>query len=393
MSSKHRNAEWVLVALLFATLMLSGCHAAAKHTEAAQQFSEKTGDPLQIRPAPPLREQLKVGSPQTEEIAGTLRVSGRVEANERHLARVGSPVSGRITALLSFEGERVRKGQVIAKLHSTQLSDAQFAFLKAHSQLGLAKRAAERAQQLLAANVIGNAEVQRRQAELDQASAELSSMRAQLQVLGMTDEAIANLQAKRVLDAEFPVIATISGTVLERKVTIGQIVQPADVAFLIADLSSVWLVAEIPEQNAGHLAAGKQLEAEIPALPGEIVRGRLSFVSSIVNSQTGTVTARMDVPNPNGLLKPAMLATVVLKDQAHAARLVPNGAIVREQNQDHVFVAQPGGVFALRKVKLGEEFGDARVLKDGVKPGEQIVCTGAFHLNNERKRMLLEGGA
>jgi membrane fusion protein, heavy metal efflux system len=393
MLSKNLPSSCAAGLVAAASLLLAGCHAAAKHNNETPQFTEKTGDPLQIRPAPALRSRLQVGSAQREDVAETLRVAGRVDADERHLARVGSPVSGRITSLLAFEGEHVRKGQVIAKLHSTQLSDAQFAFLKAHSQLGLTKRASERAEQLLAANVIGTAEVQRRQAELEQASAELSSMRAQLQVLGMSDEAITQLQNKRTLNTEFPVLASISGTLLERKVTIGQIVQPADVAFVIADLSSVWLTAEIPEQNAGYLKTGKQLDAEILALPGQTVHGRLSFVSSIVNRETGTVTARMSVPNPQGILKPAMLATVMIKDQSQKAWTIPESAIVREQNEDHVFVANGNGTFALRKVTLGPEVGQSRVLEQGIEPGEQIVLAGAFHLNNERKRIMLEGGA
>ncbi len=391
MAFQVKSLMWATLGMS-AAMLLSGCGAKAT-THAETQNPHEGRNPLEIRPAPALVKELKLGEPRWEEIAGSLRVAGRVEANERRLARVGSPVTGRITELLAFEGQKVHQGQVLAKLYSTQLSDAQFAFLRDQSQHELAARAADRAKQLLQANVIGTAEVQRRQAELDQASAELSSARVQLQVLGMSDAAITDLQTGRKLNSEFQVLATIAGTLLERKVTVGQIVQPAETAFTIADLSRVWLVAEVPEQSAGHLLTGKAVQAEIPAFPGQIIAGRLSFVSSIVNPETRTVTARMEVSNPQGLLKPAMLATILLKDRLERRHVIPATAVVREDNQDNVFVNREAGVFALRKVTLGEEFEDSRVLVDGVSPGEQIVLDGAFHLNNERKQKLLEGGA
>ncbi len=387
-----RRTQWLTVSAVCAAMLSAGCTPKQKPAVEEEEHSRKTGNPLEIKPSPTLLRDLKVGGLRSETVAGSLRVGGRVQANERRLARVGSPVTGRITELLAFEGQHVKAGQILARIHSTQLSDAQFAFLKAQSQTELARRATARAQQLLDAGVIGSAELQRRQAELDQATAEVSSERSELQMLGMSPEAIDTLQSKRALTSEFLMLAAINGTVLERKVTIGQIVQPAEVAFLLADLSSVWLVAEVPEQSAGHLQQGKIVQADIAALPGHTINGRLTFVSSIVNPQTGTVTARMDLANPQGLYKPDMLATLVLKDNPTTEQLVPLTAVVREEDKDFVFVAKNSNVFALQRVTLGEQFGEFRVLKGGLDPNVRFVLDGAFHLNNERKRLLVEGG-
>ena len=152
-------------------------------------------------------------------------------------------------------------------LHSTTLSDSQFSFIKAYSQENLAERSIDRAKQLMAADVIGSAELQRRQAEGLQASAETAALSQQLRLLGMSDAAIHRLETTHKLNSEYSVNASVDGTVLERKVTIGQIVQPAEEAFLVADLSRVWLVANVPEENATELRLGKQIEAHIPALP------------------------------------------------------------------------------------------------------------------------------
>ncbi|MFL6452191.1 MAG: efflux RND transporter periplasmic adaptor subunit [Bryobacteraceae bacterium] len=373
-------------ALLFA----SAC--GPKKAEAAKSENQAPSDPLKIEVSPTLRSQLKVGQPEWREVAKTLDVAARIEADATRQARVGSPVRGRIAELLAFEGERVKRGQPLAILYSTDLSDAQFAFLKAVSQQSLSERAVERGKQLLDADVIGTAEQQRRQAELVQATAEVSSLRQQLQALGMSEDSIRDLESSRKLNSRYEISASIDGTVLERSVTVGQIVQPAEVAFLLADLSTVWLVADIPEQNAGDVAVGKTVEAEAAAFPGEPIVGHLAFVSATVNPESRTVKVRMNVSNPKGRYKPAMLATMKLKDRVQRERVVPVTAVVRENNRDNVFIQTGPRTFVLREVELGGEFGDVRALTAGVEPNETVVLDGAFHVNNERKKAL-QGGA
>ncbi len=364
----------------------------SKKAEAAKAEAQAAIDPLKIEVSPTLLSQIKLGQPQWREVAKTLDVAGHIEADATRQARVGSPVRGRITEVLVFEGERVKRGQPLAILYSTDLSDAQFAFLKAVSQQSLCQRAVERGKQLLDADVIGSAEQQRRQAELVQATAEVSSLRQQLSALGMSEDSINELESSRKLNSRYEVSASIDGTVLERSVTVGQIVQPAEIAFLLADLSNVWLVADIPEQNAGDVAVGKEAEAEAAAFPGEPIVGRLSFVSATVNPESRTVKVRMKVANHRGRYKPAMLATMRLKDRVQRQRVIPVTAVVRENNRDNVFIQTGPKTFVLREVELGGEFGDVRALTAGIEANETIVLDGAFHVNNERKRAL-QGGA
>jgi cobalt-zinc-cadmium efflux system membrane fusion protein len=179
--------------------------------------------------------------------------------------------------------------------------------------------------------------------------------------------------------------------VLERKATTGQIIQPAETVFVLADLTNTWLVADLPEQIAGNIEPDRIVEAEISALPGHIVRGRLSHVSPIVDPETRTVRTRMNLPNPNRRYKPAMLATIVLKDEAAQRRVVPASAVVRENNRDHVFVQTAPETFLLRPVELDEAGEGRRVVISGIGDDEKIVLDGAFHLNNERNRLALQG--
>ncbi len=349
-------------------------------------------DPLEIKAEPKLLARIRIAAVQTTEVGTSFTVAARVAVDETRITRVSSPVMGRISSLSVREGDEVRRGQLLALLHSTGLSDAQLGFLKALSQKQVTQRAVDRAQVLLKADVIGAAELQRREAEFVEATVELDASRDQLLLLGMSPEAVEELRRTRTMNSVSRVLASMDGTVMERKVTIGQVVQPADTMFELADLSQVWMVADVPEQNAGHLSVGQVVEAEVAALPGHTIHGKLAFVNSTVNPQTRTVMARIDLPNPARRYKPAMLATMVLKEHPQPHRVVPVSAVVREGNDECLFVERGPSTFLLRPVKLGAEVGGRRLLIEGVEPSDKIVVEGAFHLNNERRRRAVRGG-
>jgi cobalt-zinc-cadmium efflux system membrane fusion protein len=378
-----------LAPLTFAAIVLGACAEEDLPEPPAATRAERPL--LAINVGPSLVERLKLGSIGTEELRETLRVPGRIEVDEQRVARVGSSVVGRITDLDAVVGQSVRRGQVLAHLSSTELSATQLDFLKASSQEQLAQRSVQRAQQLLDADVIGQAELQRRENELAQAKADLSAARNQLSVLGMSEPAIKRLAASRTVTSQSTVVSSIGGTVIERRATLGQVVQPADTIFIVADLSNVWLVADIPEQNAGLMRIGETVEAEVAALPGRSLKGEVSFVAATVNPDTRTIRVRMDVPNPDRDYKPAMLATVSIRGKPVRRQTVPSSAVVREDNQDYVFVVRGPGKFQLRRVVLGSEHGGTRVLVSGLAETDEIVVDGAFHLNNERKRLELQG--
>jgi len=374
-----------LAAVAFATA-LAGCG-----DKPAPAPTSAPRDPLAVAVGPELAGRLVLGAPVYDEVRELLRVPGRIEVDETRLARVGTPVAGRITDLAAREGDEVRRGQVLATLNSTELSAAQLGLVKALSQRGLAARAAARAQQLLDADVIGAAELQRRQAELSQSEAEVNALRVQLKVLGMGDAAIDRLAETRTISSGTQIVATISGTVIDRKVTEGQVVQPADGVFLVADLSNLWVVADVPEENAGGVRRGEAVQVEIAALPGERISGVLNYVSPTVSPGTRTVRARMDLPNSARAFKPAMLASMVIKGKPQKRLTVPAQAVVREENRDFVFVQTSKDAYRLQPLQLGLEYDGRRVVLAGLREAEIIVVEGAFHLNNERKRRELSG--
>lgn len=391
LTKNSRLRPWNLIACaaMATMLLIASCGEAAEVAEEVVEAPPASS--LSVVASPELLKEMAIGSPRMTAVTGRLQVAGRVEANESRQARISSPVGGSITRLEVVEGQNVKKGDLIAVVRSTALADSQLSCLKAVSQLQLARRGVERAERLLEAGVIGSAELQRRQADVSLAEAEYSSARDQLRVLGMSEAAIQQLERSRTVNAVTEIFATISGTVMERPVTPGQIVQPAGEICVIADLSQVWLVADVPEQSAGTLTAGKAVEAEIAALPEDRIVGKLSFVSAIVNPETRTVLARMDLANPDYRFKPAMLANMTLQDLAETQMVVPATAVVREKDQEYVFLQIGPNSFLLHKVDLGAEYGNVRVVLHGLQKEDTVVLDGAFHLNNERKRLALQG--
>ncbi len=381
----------VVTIMLAVWVLAAGCNRKQATSVQVAAANGPPSDPWEITATPTLLERIRVGEPTWTQIGASITTAARIEADETRVTRVGASVMGRILDLAVREGQEVQKGQLLALVNSTGLSEAQLVFLKALSQKQVAKRAVERAQVLLKADVIGSAELQRREAELAQASAELDVAHDQLMLLGMPPEAIKTLEKTRHIHSVSRMVASMAGTVLDRKITIGQTVQPADTAFEIADLSQLWLVADVPERDAGNLAVGQEVEAEVAALPGRTIQGRLAFVSATVNPETRTVRVRMDLSNPDRKFKPAMLATMVLKEQVAQQQVLPTAAVVRDGNVEYVFVQRAADTLVLRPVTLDGEFGERRVLLAGVFSGEKIVVEGAFHLNNERRRRALHG--
>jgi cobalt-zinc-cadmium efflux system membrane fusion protein len=364
--------------------------AAAGCGEKAAPPAKAERDPLVIEAGAELQARMKLDLPRIDDVRETLRVPARIEADETRMARVGAPVAGRITDLAATIGQDVRRGQVLATINSTDLSTAQLAFIRSQSQRQLAARAAARAQQLHEADVIAAVELQRRQSELTMADAEVSATRDQLKVLGMPEGALNRLAETRTINSIAQIVASVSGTVIERRVTEGQVVQPADTVYVVADLSRVWVVADIPEQSAGLVSVGETVAVEVPALPERRIPGALSFVSPIVSPETRTVRARIDLANADREYKPAMLASMLIRGKAHRRLTVPSAAVVREENRDYVFVQSAPGRYVLKPVALGTEYEDRRAVLSGLAAEEQVVVEGAFHLNNERKRRQLD---
>jgi cobalt-zinc-cadmium efflux system membrane fusion protein len=180
--------------------------------------------------------------------------------------------------------------------------------------------------------------------------------------------------------------------VVERKIATGQVVQPSDVLFSVADLSRVWAVAQVPEQQISQVKVGQSVQIEVPALENEKLVGKLIYVGQTVSPETRTVLVRTELDNKSGRLKPSMLASMLIQSTPQKHVAVPITAVVREEDADHVFIEESNGYFRLKPVRLAAEQNGQRVVLEGLKPGMRIVTDGAFHLNNHRNLKDMESG-
>jgi len=377
-----------LLSTVLSAFVLTGCGKPS--APVAAEAAKPAGDPLQIKVEPSMASRFVVGEVRMSNLVPIQEVPGRIEANERQVTRIGASVTGRVTELLVEVGDRIKAGQPLARIASPELTQAQMAFLRAHSNAGLAERAVDRARQLFQADVIGAAELQRRESELSVARAEMRALSDQLKLLGISGAPLEALRDQGALQSHAPILATQSGVLLERKISNGQVVQPGEHLFTVADLGNVWVSGALPEQTARSVRIGQQVDIEVPALGNRQLSGRIIYVGDAVSPETRTVPFRTQVDNLNRDLKPQMLATMSIRGEATSELVVPNDAVIRESDRDHVYLKVAEGTYRFTPVELAPAQDDLRPVRKGVKLGDLVVVEGAFHLHNERKRAELQ---
>ncbi len=317
---------------------------------------------------------------------------GTVEPNEHALAEITTLVRGRVIDVYADLGREVKSGALLALLYSSELGMAQSAYLKATAKLNVADRAFRRAELLLKEKVIGLAESQRREGEMLSLRAERQEARDRLLLLGLTDEDLRNLDRNHTIRSHVPVLAPFDGRVIARNLTKGEVVETTEKLFVVADLSDVWVTAVIPEKDIPYIrpdltGAGQSVEVHVAAYPDQIFQGRITYVGDVLDPATRTMRLRLELPNPERKLKPAMYASVrVYSEPEPNVLLIPEGAVQRDRDRHFVFVQRDQAVFEVRDVKLGHSNGrDIKVL-DGLLEGESIVTKGSFVLKSELLR-------
>jgi len=378
-----------LIPCIFLILLITSCQQSAPEivdNKAAQASSRDNEFVIKDEMA----KRIKIGEPFLANIAEQLNVPGQVKVHEQRVVRVGASITGRIKEVYVQVGDSVEAGAKLARIASPELTQAQLSFLRANSLTTLADQAAKRAKLLFAGDVISAAELQRRESEAQIARADLSAAKDQLRLLGVENGAMLDLVRHGRILPSVEIKAPRSGIVIERNVVQGQVVQPSDLLFTLADLSIVWVVGDVPEQVAQFVKRGQNVEILVPALGNDSFTGVIIAVADVVNPLTRTVMVWTEVDNPFRKLKPDMLATVHITEQSHEHLVIPAEAVVRENNQDHLFVEQRSGTYVMTPVELGSTVNHLRPVLSGVTAGQRIVVEGAFHLNNERKRAELE---
>jgi cobalt-zinc-cadmium efflux system membrane fusion protein len=375
---------------LFALLLNVGCDSAPEATTEAKATEKKAGGGIVHLTA----EEIQRGGIEVKPVARVdFRIirdfPGTVVPNQHAVAEITTLVRGRVVDVYVDLGQEVKGGALLAILYSSELGLAQSAYLKAVAHLYVAERAFSRAQSLLEEKVIGLAEMQRREGEMISARAEKRESQDRLRLLGMSNEQIARLDREQTIQSHVPIVAPFDGRVIVRNLTKGEVVETTEKLFVVADLSQVWVIANIPEKDIPYihqdqLKNGQMVEVIVTTYPDQVFHGKITYVGDVLDPATRTMRLRLELPNPDRKLKPEMYATIrVYSDPEKNVLVVPESAIQRERDRRFVFVQRDPQTFEARDVKLGQSSGDMVKILDGLKEGESIVTQGAFVLKSE----------
>jgi Cu(I)/Ag(I) efflux system membrane fusion protein len=207
--------------------------------------------------------------------------------------------------------------------------------------------------------------------------------RQRLVLLGMSEEQIAAVEREGRAQSRVTLHAPISGVIAELGAREGMTVSAGATLFRIAGIGTVWVVAEVPEANAGMLVPGERVEARVPAYPADVFTGRVSAILPEIDPATRTVRARVEVANPGGKLKPGMYATLTLSPRAKEGLLVPAEAVIRTGERSVVILADGTGKFRAVDVEVGMESGGDTEIRRGLKAGDKVVVSGQFLIDSE----------
>ena len=341
---RYRPLALTMLAGTLAWFALSGCYGPPPNATGANPPPSVDKSLVRLT-----TEEIKsagiIVQPVTRSEFRTIRdFPGTVEPNEHALAEITTLVRGRVIDVYADLGREVKGGTLLALLYSSELGMAQSAYLKATAKLNVAERAFRRAELLLKEKVIGVAELQRREGEMLSLRAELREARDRLLILGLTDEDLRNLDRNHTIRSHVPVVAPFDGRIIARNLTKGEVVETTEKLFVVADLTDVWVTAVIPEKDIPYIrpdqtGTGQSVEVHVAAYPGQAFQGRITYVGDVLDPATRTMRLRLELPNPERKLKPAMYATVRVYSEPEAnALLIPESAVQRDRDRQFVFV-------------------------------------------------------
>ena len=370
MNTIPRVKDIALFAILAANIVfLNSCDSISKANPMSPSIHfERQGNLIIIPEGSPLRQKLRFETAKVETIALQLAAPAVVEANPDRHARVCPPLAGRIAHLNVRLGDPVHQGQLLATLHSPDYMAVQSDYTKAKSALQLATRNWDRQRDLLEHKIVARKEVEQAQKELEAAQSDLESVTARLRTFGLNPETDR-------LGQPLEIHSPITGQVVEISATAGEFRNDTNAPLMvIADLSTVWLTANVQEKDIRHLAKGQPVMAISSGYPDEVLRGEVLFVGDLLEPETRSIKVRVAVSNPDRRFKPGMFATVKFDGFPGKEVTVPTTAVVQIAGTSFVFEQVKPWTLAPREVEPGAQRSNRMVIKKGLIPGVMVLA-------------------
>jgi RND family efflux transporter MFP subunit len=386
------------VALGLIALGAAGATVALRRTEGARTPAASMGTTPAPAPAEPAGDAEVVLSPEAlarvgiktapvSAIAGGTAVTapGSVMANAYREVKVTPIAAGIVTKVHVELGAVVKRGAPLVTLFSVELADAQTKYMSMSAMLEADHKKLERTRQLVDIGAASRQDLEEITAVHEAHATEVEAARLRLQLLGLSAEQVRGLTSPSQVVSTIVVPAPITGVITSRSANLGQVVAMGQELLSVTDLSEVWVVGDLYEQDFKTVTVGSEATITTPAYPGLMLRGRVSYIDPRVDPQARTAKARIEVPNADGRLRLGMYVTVSFTTPGGSAVVVPRSAVQTIGDRQFVFVPAGGeeGKFIQRQVRLGSPIGDTYTVLSGLKPGESVVTEGSFFLRAE----------
>jgi cobalt-zinc-cadmium efflux system membrane fusion protein len=369
-----------LAAIFAGVWTFGGCGSSqqGKMTSYSSQSSKSATPQLFTIPQDQM-SHVQVVTVAPTKLTRTLRLTGSVEYNAFETTPVVSQVGGPVTRILVVPGDHVKQGQPMLEVSSPDYSQLLDTYLKAADASRLADRNYSRAQDLYQHQALAERDLQQAESDRDQARADLNAAEQGLKILGVKDP--ANL-SKGPATANIPVLAPISGEVVERQVSPGQVLQAGQTqAFTISNMATVWVVANIYQADLAYVHTGDNVVVQTDAYP-DTFHGKISYISPALDPNTRTLQARVVVDNEGEKLKRDMYCTVIVTaGTVNNAIAVPDAAVLRDdENLPFVYVESGTNQFGRRAVRIGESTSGETQVLSGLSAGDKVVGNGSLFL-------------
>ena len=378
MEKKSKNAArsrniilGFVILLLIVVVILPQLRKVQLVEEAPPQYIRSNGY-IFIPEESPLRQRITVGEAETATIRRQVSAPASVEAMPAKRANIFPPAGGRIVQLFVNMGQSVRAGQPLFEIYSPEMAEVQTEFISARSALAQAEREFRRREELHKRGIAPLRELEEAQTEFEIAQSEMEGAALKLRIMGMEEADIGKALVVR---------SPISGRVVDLAVAPGEfIAEPEEPLMIIADLSTVWVTANIQEKDIRFVEPGADVMARFSAYPGEIWEGTVLFVSDILDQETRTTRVRIEFENQENKLKPGMFATVNFLSKPAPAMVLSPRAVLQRRDYSYVYIETEPFTFEMRQVSIGELIDDQLVILDGLTEGERVITHNAVML-------------
>ncbi len=367
-------------------LTTGGCGDGKTEPTPPNHKSQQAGT---VRIPPEAQRQLIVEEVQLKPIAGDLTLSGKVQYSEDRYAKISSPLVGRVTDVLAKLGEKVATGQVLVRIDSAEIGSAYSDYVKADSDLNFATRNYELAKELYETKALSKKDLVQAENDFLKFRAEYRRARERLLALRVPASELDKPRSQQTISSRFDLKAPLAGTVVERNVTVGQMVgnDPAQVLYTIADLNVLQVVAEVYEKDLRRIKKGEPASVTVEAYPDETFSATVIYVGDVVDPNTRTIKVRCNVKNTDLKLKPEMFARLNLKLVSEIPVMVlPKEAVIELGGQGFVYVQTAQDTYVRKAVVTGTVAGDSIQIREGLQPGERVVVKGALLLKGEQEK-------